>query len=138
VVSTTDPASLCYSCHKLLTPLALQRQRWDDNGTYRVADSKGAAIDESDQNVIPSYPFKGPGLESFAQQVVRKEKFVRNFINTHYDMLFHRRLRALEDERARYKLLYDHAVSSDLRIRPLLKRMVLMENGQEMVARKLP
>jgi len=53
-------------------------------------------------------------------------------------MLFHRRLRALEDERARYKLLYDHAVSSDLRIRPLLKRMVLMENGQEMVARKLP
>ncbi|MBM3798240.1 MAG: hypothetical protein FJW31_30335 [Acidobacteria bacterium] len=121
-----------------MTPLALQRQRWDDNGTYRVADSKGAAIDESDQNVIPSYPFKGPGLESFAQQVVRKEKFVRNFINTHYDMLFHRRLRALEDERARYKLLYDHAVSSDLRIRPLLKRMVLMENGQEMVARKLP
>ena len=137
VVSTTDPASICYSCHKLLTPLALQRQRWDDNGAYRVADTKGVAIDESDQNVIPSYPFKGPGLESFARQVVRKEKFVRNFINTHYDMVFHRRLRALEDERSKYKLLYDHAVASDLRIRPLLKQIMLMENGEEMIARRL-
>ncbi len=130
VVSTTDPASICYSCHKLLTPLALQRERWDVHGDYRTTDDKGEPIDDSDQGVVPDYPFKGQGLDAFATQVVQKEKFVRAFINLHHDMLFHRKLRIFEDHRAEYKELYDFAMRNDLKIRPLLKRMVLMENGE--------
>ena len=130
VVSTTDPASICYSCHKLLTPLALQRQAWDDDGKHRTKDDKGVAIDDSDQNIIPDYPFKGRGLEAFAEQVVRKERFVRTFINANYDMLFHRHLRVLEDERAKYKTLYDFAIANDLKIRPMLKKILLTENGE--------
>jgi len=130
IVSTTDPASICYSCHKLLTPLALQRQRWDDKGNFRKADSKGKLIDDTDQNVIPDYPFKGRGLEAFATQLVHKERFVRTFIDNHHDMVFHRRLRILEDERTLYKELYDFTTANDLKIKPLLKRMVLMESGE--------
>ena len=55
---------------------------------------------------------------------------MRTFINTHYDMIFHRRIRTMEDERTKYKFMYDFAVANDLRIRPLLKQAVLMENGE--------
>ena len=131
VVSTTDPRSICYSCHKLLTPLAHQRERWDVHGHYRTVDDEHQPIDDSDRGVVPDYPFKGEGLSAFASQVVRKERFVRTFVNHHHDMLFHRRLRVFRDQRDEYKNLYDFAVASDLRIRPLLKRMVLMRFGNQ-------
>ena len=92
VVSTTDPRSICYSCHKLLTPLAYQRERWDVHGHYRSVDDSHEPIDDSDRGVVPDYPFRGTGLQAFASQVVRKERFVRRFINLHHDMLFHRHL----------------------------------------------
>ena len=126
VVSTTDPDSICYSCHKLLTPLAFQRERWDEHGHYRSVDEGHDPIDDSDRGVVPDYPFKGTGLGAFASQVVRKERFVRSFINQHHDMLFHRPLRLFEDQRDEYKQLYDFATANDLRIRPLLKKLVLM------------
>jgi hypothetical protein len=132
VVSTTDPSSICYSCHKLLTPLAHQRERWDDHGHYRTVDDGHQPIDDSDRGIVPDYPFKGEGLSAFASQVVRKERFVRAFVNHHYDMLFHRPLRVYRDQRDEYKDLYDFAVASDLRIRPLLKRMVLMRLGSRL------
>ena len=129
VVSTTDPSSICYSCHKLLTPLAHQRERWDVHGHYRSVDDDHQPIDDSDRGVVPDYPFKGAGLSAFASQVIRKERFVRTFVNHHHDMLFHRTLRVYRDQRDEYRELYDFAVASDLRIRPLLKRMVLMRSG---------
>ena len=130
VVSTTDPKSICYSCHKLLTPLAYQRERWDVHGHYRTVDDEHQPIDDSDRDVVPDYPFKGTGLNAFATQVVRKERFVRRFVNLHHDMLFHRHLRLFEDQRDEYKELYDFAVANDLRIRPLLRKMILMRYGQ--------
>ena len=130
VVSTTDPASMCYSCHKLLTPLAFQRERWDIHGHYRTVDEKHNLIDDSDRGVVPDYPFKGAGLSAFATQVVKKERFVRAFVNQHHDMLFHRQLRVLEDQRADYRQLYDFAMATDLKIRPLLKEMILAKYGE--------
>ena len=130
VVSTTDPNSICYSCHKLLTPLANQRERWDVHGHYSAVDDEHEPIDDSDRGVVPDYPFKGMGLSAFASQVVRKERFVRSFVNLHHDMLFHRQLRLYEDQRDEYKELYDFAVTNDLRIRPLLKKMILMRYGE--------
>ena len=129
VVSTTDPSSICYSCHKLLTPLAYQRERWDVHGHYRTVDDDHQPIDDSDRGIVPDYPFKGDGLSAFASQVVRKERFVRAFINHHHDMLFHRPLRLYQDQRDEYKDLYDFAVANDLRIRPLVKKMVVMRFG---------
>ncbi len=126
VVSTTDPASMCYSCHKLLTPLAYQRERWDVHGHYRTVDDEHNPIDDTDRGVVPDYPFRGAGLSAFTTKVVRKERFVRTFINLHYDMLFHRQLRVYEDQRDEYRELYDFAIENDLRIRPLLKKMLLM------------
>ena len=130
VVSTTDPASMCYSCHKLLTPLAFQRERWDVHGHYRTVDGDHNPIDDSDRGVVPDYPFKGPGLSAFATQVVTKERFVRAFVNLHNDMLFHRRLRLYEDQRREYRHLYDFALANDLKIRPLLKRLILARYGE--------
>ena len=130
VVSTTDPASMCFSCHKLLTPLAFQRERWDVHGHYRTVDGEHKLIDDSDRGVVPDYPFKGPGLSAFATQVVKKERFVRTFVNQHHDMLFHRQLRVFEDQREVYRELYDFAISTDLRIRPLLKKMMLAQYGE--------
>ena len=129
VVSTTDPDSMCYSCHKLLTPLAYQRERWDVHGCYRTGDEEGA-IDDSDRGVVPDYPFKGQGLGAFSTQLVKKERFVRTFVNLHHDMLFHRQLRLYEDQRDEYKQLYDFAVANDLKIRPLLKKLILMRYGE--------
>ena len=130
IVSTTDPDSMCYSCHKLLTPLAYQRERWDVHGHYRTVDDDHNPIDDSDRGVVPDYPFAGQGLGGFSTQMVKKERFVRAFINVHHDMLFHRQLRIYEDQREEYKQLYDFAMTNDLRIRPLLKKMVLMRYGE--------
>ena len=127
VVSTTDPASMCYSCHKLLTPLAYQRERWDVHGHYRTVDEEHNPIDDTDRGVVPDYPFRGAGLSAFSTQVVQKERFVRTFINVHHDMLFHRQLRVYEDQRDEYRELHDFAIRNDLKIRPLLKEMVLMK-----------
>ena len=130
VVSTTDPASMCYSCHKLLTPLAFQRERWDVHGHYRTVDEDHNPIDDSDRGVVADYPFPGLGLSAFATQVVRKERFVRTFVNLHHDMLFHRQLRVYEDQRDDYRKLYEFALENDLQIRPLLKQMLLMRYGR--------
>ena len=130
VVSTTDPASMCYSCHKLLTPLAYQRERWDVHGHYRTVDDEHNPIDDTDRGVVPDYPFRGAGLSAFSTKVVRKERFVRAFINLHHDMLFHRQLRIYEDQRDEYRELHEFASKNDLKIRPLLKKMLLMRHGQ--------
>ena len=123
-VATTDPNSLCYSCHKVLTPLAFQRNRWDDDGRYRAHDDYGMPIDDSDQKLVASYPFKGDGLEAFALQAVKKERFIRTIINTHFTFYFGRELRYQEDERLFYKRLWDSAQANNFAIRGLIKTIL--------------
>ena len=121
---TTDPASVCYSCHKILTPLAYQRLAWDDNGQYRSADESGQPIDDSDQGLVPSYPFKGKGMEAFAQAAKRKEQFIRTIVNTHFVFYFGRPMRHTTDERGLYKRVWDALEANDYTIRSVIRTLL--------------
>jgi hypothetical protein len=123
--ATTDPNSVCYTCHKVLTPLAYQRTHWDDAGNYRVHDEMGLAIDASDQALVKSYPFKGSGIESFAVQAQNKERFVRTILQTHFVWYFGRELRYEADERGLYKRLWDVTAKNNYALRPLIRAVVL-------------
>ena len=124
-LGTTDPNSNCYSCHKILTPLAFQRSNWNDLGEYRAKDDDGTNIDASDRGVVAEYPFKGNGLEAFALQAVKKERFIRTIINTHVSFYFGRPLRYREDERLLYKRLWDVAHDSDFSLKAVIRAIVL-------------
>ena len=123
--ATTDPNSVCYTCHKVLTPLAYQRQFWDDEGNFRAHDETGMAIDDSDNSLVASYPYKGAGLEAFATQAQNKERFVRTILQTHFVWYFGRELRYDTDERALYKRLWDVTLKNNYAIRPVIKALVL-------------
>jgi len=118
--STVDPSSICYSCHQLLTPLAHQRLSWADDGTFRTT-LNGAPVDDSDRGLVANYPYKGPGLASFATKAVKKEPFIRRMINTQVRLLIGRELRATTDERVLYKQLWDTAFANNGDLRPVLK-----------------
>lgn len=105
--STVDPGSLCFSCHRLLTPLAHQRLKWDDDGNHRETFDDGRAIDDSDNNLVADYPFRGVGLEAFSLVAVKKESFARRIANAHFQLAFGRLLRHEQDERTVYADIYD-------------------------------
>ncbi len=127
--STVDPTSLCYSCHQNLTPLAYQRQAWDDLGEHRDVDEQGRPIDDTDRGVVPSYEFKGKGLEAFAASAIKKEMFFRRLINSQYQMLFGRAMRHSADERDVYRQLW--AVSQNQgTFKALLKAIALSDRYQ--------
>ena len=123
-LGTTDPTSVCYSCHKILTPLAFQRLNWSDEGKFRTTNDDGLPIDASDQNASEDYPFLGNGMEAFATQAVKKERFIRTIINTHVNFYFGRPMRFREDERVLYKRLWDSAHRSNFKIRSLIREIV--------------
>ncbi|MDZ4850281.1 MAG: hypothetical protein SGI77_13435 [Pirellulaceae bacterium] len=123
-LGTTDPNSVCYSCHKILTPLAFQRLNWNDDGEYRIENEDGLPIDASDQNASEDYPFPGKGMEAFATQAVKKERFIRTMINTHVNFYFGRPMRYREDERVLYKRLWDSAHRSNFKIPALIREIV--------------
>lgn len=123
--ATTDPTSVCYTCHKVLTPLAYQRLRWDDDGNYRAHDDTGLMMDDSDQNQVLSYPYRGEGMEAFATQAQNKERFIRTILQTHFVWYFGRELRFETDERSLYKRLWDVSVKANFAIRPLIKTIML-------------
>ncbi len=123
-LGTTDPNSVCYSCHKILTPLAFQRANWTDDGEYRIKDEYEMAIDASDRGASIDYPFAGVGLEAFATQAVKKERFIRTMINTHVSFYFGRPLRHREDERTLYLRLWERAHASDFKILELIRAIV--------------
>jgi hypothetical protein len=123
-LGTTDPNSVCYSCHKILTPLAFQRLNWTDEGKFRTQDESGQPIDASDQNASIDYPFPGKGMEAFATQAVKKERFVRTILNTHFHFYFGRPMRFREDERVLYKRLWDNVQQNDFKIRSLIRAIV--------------
>lgn len=124
-LGTTDPNSACYSCHKILTPLAFQRSFWTDEGRYRLHDEYGLPIDASDGGAVSEYPFKGEGLEAFAMQAVRKERFIRTMIDTHFDFLFGRSMRYQTDERSLYRELWDGVHESGFTIKGLLRTLAM-------------
>ena len=123
--ATTDPKSACYTCHKVLTPLAYQRAHWDDLGNYRAHDEYGLAIDHSDRDEVAAYPFKGEGMEAFATQAVAKERFIRTILQTHFVWYFGRELRCETDERGLYQRLWNATQKSNFAIKPLIKALVL-------------
>ena len=102
----------------------VQDSRWDDDGRYRAHDDYGMPIDDSDQKLVASYPFKGDGLEAFALQAVKKERFIRTIINTHFTFYFGRELRYQEDERVFYKRLWDSVQTNNFAIRSLIKTIL--------------
>ena len=126
-LGTTDPNSACYGCHKILTPLALQRNYWTDDGRFRLHDEYGLPIDASDQGLVDEYPFKGEGLEAFALQAVRKERFIRTMIDTHFDFFFGRSMRYRTDERALYRSLWESVHRDGFTIRGLVRALVTSE-----------
>ncbi|MEQ1830110.1 MAG: hypothetical protein ABL921_29385 [Pirellula sp.] len=123
-LGTTDPNSVCYSCHKILTPLAFQRLEWNDDGVYRTKDDDGQPIDASDQNASEDYPFPGKGMEAFTTQAVKKERFIRTIINTHVNFYFGRPMRFRDDERVLYKRLWDAVHRDGFKIRSLIREIV--------------
>ncbi len=123
-LGTADPNSSCYSCHKILTPLAFQRLNWTDAGEYRKQDEAGVPIDATDHAVVDEYPFKGDGLEAFAIQAVKKERFIRTMINTHVDFYFGRQMEFRDQERKLYKHLWDNVHEHEFKIRSLIKAIV--------------
>ena len=119
--STVQPGTLCISCHGILTPLAHQRMRWGDDGVYRGSDDGGAPIDDSDQNLVPEYPFKGAGMESFAAAAVRKEKFIRQTFQAQFLFLLGRQMRFDQDERGVYLALWRAAFARKGDLREVVK-----------------
>ncbi len=123
--STVDPTSLCYTCHQLLTPLAHQRLKWADDGTYRTMDEQGQPIDDSDHALVETYPYKGTGIEAFSTKAVKKEAFVRRMIAMQFRLLMGRELRFRDDERDLYRQLWDVATTSQGDLKAVLKHVAL-------------
>lgn len=123
--STVDPQSVCFSCHQLLTPLAHQRLKWSDDGSFL-----GGTVDDSDRELVANYPYKGVGLEAFTTKAVKKEPFVRRMINTQVKLLIGRELRAQTDERVLYKQLWDTTFANEGDMRAVLKMMAASPNFQ--------
>ena len=123
--STVDPTSICYSCHRLLTPLAHHRLKWDDDGNYRETFDDGRAIDDTDHDLVADYPFRGAGLEAFSLAAVRKEAFARRIANAHFQLVFGRLLRHDTDERAVYRQLYDAVDQGHGSFRAVLRAVLL-------------
>lgn len=128
--STVDPTSVCFNCHQNLTPLATQRLAWDDNGDYRTVDANNVAIDDTDRALVPSYAFKGKGMEAFATQAVKKETFKRRVLNSQYRLLMGREMRHAEDERVIYKQLWDVSLNSNENLKAILKAIALSNRYQ--------
>jgi hypothetical protein len=124
VSSTVQQGTTCYNCHSILTPLAHQRLKWADDGSYRENDEKGAPIDDSDRGLVAAYRFKGKGMAAFSEQGVKKEAFLRTTMQTHVNMLFGRPMRFKEDERTLYKTLWRTSFRENGNIVALIKDVV--------------
>ncbi|HET6386802.1 MAG TPA: hypothetical protein VFJ58_25705 [Armatimonadota bacterium] len=122
--STTNPNTVCYSCHKLLTPLAFQRSAWNDNGDYVPKDKSGELVDDTDHDLVPSYPFRGKGMSAFALGVQHKEAFIRTIIQTHFNFFFGRAMRCDEDERGMYYQLWKEVHHDHFALLPLIRTLV--------------
>jgi len=119
--STVQPGTLCITCHGVLTPLAFQRSRWADDGTYHATDDAGAPIDDTDRNLVPDYPYKGAGIEGFAVNAVKKEKFFRQSFQAQFLFYLGRQMRFDQDERTTYLALWNSAFKQNGDLREIVK-----------------
>src|SRR5205814_9984967 len=101
-----------------------QSMRWDDKGKFLDKDDKGKPIDDSDHALVPSYPFKGDGMEAFAVQAQHKERFIRTIIQTHFIFYFGREMRYEEDERGLYKRLWETERANNYSIKGLIRALL--------------
>jgi hypothetical protein len=129
-ISTTSPGGVCYSCHKVLTPLAYQRMRWDDQGRYLEKDPEGREIDDTDRGLVVSYPYRGRGMEGFAERAQHTERFIRAMINVHFIWYFGREMRYEADERALYKRLWDRLHDEGFKLKGLVRALLLSREYQ--------
>ncbi len=88
----------------------------------------GAPIDDTDRGLVPTYPYKGAGLEAFTTRAVKKEPFVRRMINTQVKLLLGRELRSSTDERVLYKQLWDTTFANGGDMRAVLKAVAHSSN----------
>jgi hypothetical protein len=123
--STVDPTSICFNCHQVLTPMTMQRSRWNDDGTYRTVDDLGQPIDDTDRGLVPTYPFKGEGMEAFATQAVKKEAFILSMLQSQFRVLMGRNMRFDQDERVLFKTLWDLQGTSNGDLKQVLKAITL-------------
>ena len=121
--STTAPGSSCLKCHGVLTPLAHQRLRWADDGTYRTADETGKSLDDSDGDLVPNYPYKGKGMDGFSAIAVKKERFFRQAFQSQFLFFMGRPMRYDQDERTVYLALWKSAFAKNGNFKELLKIM---------------
>ncbi len=128
--STVDPTSICFNCHQVLTPIAEQRSRWDDSGNYQTVDELGQPIDDTDHNLVPSYPFKGEGMQAFATQAVKKEAFVLSILQSQFKLMLGRNMRAQDDERDQFKALWDESLATNGNQKQILKTIALSKAYQ--------
>ena len=63
-------------------------------------------------------------MEAFATQAVRKERFIRTMINTHFHFYMGRNLRFRTDERGLYKELWDHVHEDGFTIRGMIRKLM--------------
>ncbi|HLH80003.1 MAG TPA: hypothetical protein VKV29_06940 [Chthonomonas sp.] len=124
-VQTTTPGTVCFTCHQVLTPLAYQRSRFTDDGVYHERDSQGNLIDDTDHQLVPSYPFKGEGMQAFAEKAVNTERFIRTMIQTHFVFYFGREMRWDKDERGLYHRLWETEKANHYDIEGLIRAIVL-------------
>jgi hypothetical protein len=122
--STVDPSGICYSCHKILTPIATQRNLWTDEGVFRTHDEFGLPIDASDQKLVNGYPFAGEGMQAFATQAVKKERFIRTMVDTHVTFFFGRQMRWHEDERTLYRRVWEQMRENHYTVRSLIRALL--------------
>ena len=108
----------------MLTPLAVQRSFWNDDGVFRTHDEFGLPIDASDQKLVNGYPFAGEGLEAFATKAVKKERFIRTLVDTHVTFFFGRQMRWREDERALYRRAWEQMRENHYTVRSLIRALV--------------
>jgi hypothetical protein len=55
---------------------------------------------------------------------VKKERFIRTIIDTHFTFYFGRQMRYRQDERALYKAVWDAVHADDFKIRTLIRALV--------------
>ena len=121
VDSTVDPNGVCIACHGVLSPLASQRARWADDGTYREVDETGKPIDDSDRSLVKDYPYKGQGMAGFSVTAVKKERFFRQTFQSQFLFFLGRQMRYSEDERTIYLQLWLKAFETNGNFRELIK-----------------
>jgi len=108
----------------VLTPLATQRTRWADDGTYHETDDKGAPIDDSDRGLVADYPYAGQGMAGFAAHAIKKEKFYRQTFQALFLFFMGRQMRYDLDERTVYLAMWNAAFASNGNTKALIKVIV--------------